>query len=73
MSSPMFRPTSISTDVWAVGDEGVVLRYDGKSWSRVKVAGLGAERPNLTAVWVAAGGHVWVGGEGVVLSLRGKQ
>ncbi|OJY16062.1 MAG: hypothetical protein BGO98_25805 [Myxococcales bacterium 68-20] len=64
---------SSSTDVWAVGDEGVVLHYDGKSWSRVKVAGLGAERPNLTAVWVAAGGHVWVGGEGVVLSLRGKQ
>ncbi len=63
---------SSSTDIWAVGDAGVVLHYDGKSWSRVKVAGLGTSRPNLTTVWVPAPGHVWVGGQGVILSLGGK-
>ena len=63
---------SSSSDVWAVGDAGVVLHYDGKSWSRVKVAGLGNDRPNLTTVWVAAPGHVWIGGKGVILSLGGK-
>ncbi|MDF2693171.1 MAG: hypothetical protein K0S65_1554 [Labilithrix sp.] len=63
---------SSSTDVWAVGDAGVVLHYDGKSWSRVKVAGLGRRRPYFTAVWVPAPGHVWVGGDGVMLSLGGK-
>ncbi|MBN9160247.1 MAG: hypothetical protein BGO98_11365 [Myxococcales bacterium 68-20] len=63
---------SSSTDVWAVGDGGLVLHYDGKSWSRIKIAGLGKRRPNLTAVWVPAPGHVWVGGEGVILSLGGK-
>ncbi len=63
---------SSSSDVWAVGDEGVVLHYDGKSWSRVKIAGLGARRPKLTAVWVPAPGHVWIGGQGVFLSLGGK-
>lgn len=61
-----------ASDIWAVGDEGVVLHYDGQSWSRVKVAGLGALRPNLYAVWSPAPGHVWAGGQGVVLSLGGK-
>jgi hypothetical protein len=61
-----------SSDVWAVGDAGVVLHYDGKSWSRVKIAGLGTDRPELTTVWVAAPGHVWIGGQGVILSLGGK-
>ena len=63
---------SSSTDVWAVGNGGLVLHYDGKSWSRVRIAGLGKRRPNLTTVWVPAPGHVWVGGEGVILSLGGK-
>lgn len=61
-----------ASDVWAVGDAGVVVHYDGTSWSRVKVAGLGARRPQLTTVWVAASGHVWIGGEGILLSLGGK-
>lgn len=61
-----------SSDIWAVGDAGVVLHYDGKSWSRVKVAGQGSVRPNLVTVWGAAPGHVWIGGEGVILSLGGK-
>ncbi|AKU94930.1 hypothetical protein AKJ09_01594 [Labilithrix luteola] len=61
-----------ATDIWAVGDAGVVIHYDGTSWSRVKVAGLGKRRANLTAVWGPEAGHVWVGGEGTILSLGGK-
>lgn len=61
------------SDIWVVGDAGVVLHYDGAAWSRVKVGGLAARRPDLTAVWSAGPGHVWVGGRGVVLSLGGKQ
>ena len=60
-----------SSDIWAVGDSGLVLHYDGTSWSRVKVAGLGSDRPNLTTVWGPAPGHVWIGGHGVMLSLGG--
>lgn len=63
---------SSSTDIWAVGDGGLVLHYDGKGWTRIKLAGLGKRRPNLTTVWVPAPGHVWVGGDGVILSLGGK-
>lgn len=61
-----------TSDVWAVGDAATVLHYDGTSWSRVKVAGLNGRRPDLTAVWMPSPGHVWVGGQGVVLSLGGK-
>ena len=60
------------SDIWAVGDSGVVLHYDGTIWSRVKVAGLGSDRPNFTTVWGPAPGHVWIGGNGVVVSLGGK-
>lgn len=59
------------SDVWAVGDRAVVLHFDGARWSRMKVGGLGAQRPNLTSVWTAAAGHVWIGGEGVLLSVGG--
>lgn len=60
------------SDVWAVGNAGVVLHYDGTRWSRVKVAGLGARRPDLYTVWSPGAGQVWIGGYGVVLALGGK-
>jgi hypothetical protein len=62
---------SSPSDIWAVGTAAVVLHYDGAKWSRVKIAGLGPRRPDLTAVWVPEPGHVWIGGVGVILSLGG--
>lgn len=61
-----------SSDVWVVGDAATVLHYDGATWSRVEIRGLGQRKPNLFTVWSPAPGHVWVGGEGVILSLGGK-
>lgn len=61
-----------ATDIWAVGNESVVLHYDGTAWTRIPVAGLGARRPGLYTIWSPAAGHVWIGGDGVVLSLGGK-
>ena len=63
---------SSTSDVWVVGDGAIVLHYDGTRWLRMKIAGLGARRPDLTTVWTAGPGHVWIGGQGVVLSLGGK-
>ncbi|AKU95957.1 hypothetical protein AKJ09_02621 [Labilithrix luteola] len=61
------------SDIWAVGDKGVALHYDGSGWTRIKVAGLDeSRRPDLTAVWMPSPGHVWIGGVGIVLSLGGK-
>jgi hypothetical protein len=62
---------SSASDVWAVGDDAVVLHYDGTRWSRLEIAGLGERRPNLSAVWVPEPGHVWIGGQGILLSLGG--
>jgi hypothetical protein len=61
-----------ASDVWAVGDDAAVLHYGGTSWERVKVGGLGERRPNLYTVWSSAPGEVWIGGDGVILSLGGK-
>ncbi len=61
-----------SSDVWVVGDRALVLHYDGKQWSHVPVGGLEGLRPNLYSVWTAEPGHVWIGGEGTVLSIGGK-
>ena len=60
------------SDVWAVGKNAVVLHYDGTQWTRVKIAGLGSRRPDLTSVWASDPNHVWIGGQGVVLSFGGK-
>ncbi len=62
-----------ATDVWAVGSSGVALHYDGKAWTRVPIAGLGQRRPDLTTVWTSTAGEVWIGGQGVLLSLGGNQ
>jgi hypothetical protein len=63
---------SSASDIWAVGKDAVVLHYDGTRWSRMKVGGLGSRRPDLVTVWTSDPEHVWVGGDGVVLSLGGK-
>jgi photosystem II stability/assembly factor-like uncharacterized protein len=63
---------SSPSDIWAVGDAATVLHYDGTAWARVKIAGLGELRPRLTAVWAPSPGHVWIGGQGVLLSIGGK-
>ena len=64
---------SSPSDIWVVGDKGVVLHYDGATWTRIKVAGMVGRRPELLSVWVPEPGKVWVGGQGVLLSLGGKQ
>ena len=64
---------SSPSDIWVVGDKGVVLHYDGATWTRIKLAGMVGRRPELLSVWVPEPGKVWVGGQGVLLSLGGKQ
>lgn len=58
-------------DVWAVGEAACVLHWDGAHWSRVAVRGLGGRRPDLYTVWTATPGKVWIGGDGVLLTLGG--
>jgi len=61
-----------SSDVWVAGNGALVLHFDGTSWSRVKIAGLGARRPDLHTIWSSGPGKVWIGGYGVLLALGGN-
>jgi len=57
-------------DVWAVGEAGLALHYDGAAWSTVDSAVPGA----LNAVWAAASNDVWLVGEaGTVLRWNGTR
>ena len=49
-----------STDVWAVGERGLILHWDGSAWSSSSMSPSAA---NLYGVWAAAVDDVWaVGG-----------
>jgi hypothetical protein len=49
--------------VWAIGDSGTVLRFDGTAWSLVE-SGTGAQLVSL----VYDGRKLWIGGDrGAVL------
>ena len=63
---------SSPNDIWIVGDEATVFHFDGTTWQRVKIAGLGLRRPRLEHVWVPSPGKVWIAGRGVLVSLGGK-
>ena len=63
---------SSPSDIWIGGDEGTVFHFDGTTWSRVKVAGLGGRRPRLERIWIPSPGKVWIAGRGTLLSLGGK-
>lgn len=57
-----------ASDVWAVGDSGLALHYDGAKWAPVDTAVPSA----LNAVWAAASNDVWLVGEaGTVLHWNG--
>lgn len=50
---------SSATDIWAGGDEGLLLHYDGTSWSSVPS---GTTDP-LVALWGTAPDDIWAVGE----------
>lgn len=57
-----------ANDVWAVGDDGVALHFDGTQWTKVT----SGTSQNLRAVWGATSSDVWVVGEGgIVLRWNG--
>jgi hypothetical protein len=45
------------SDVWAVGDKGLVLRYDGSSWSKVTIPNLGTQNPQSALTLRSVSGH----------------
>jgi len=57
-----------SNDVWAVGDGGTILHFNGTTWVRVN----SGTSSNLRAVWGVAPKRVWaVGEKGTLLEYNG--
>jgi hypothetical protein len=56
-------------NVWAVGMDGLILRYDGKRWQRFA----GPTTKTLFAVWGTAADSVWIGGAGGLFFWNGKE
>jgi hypothetical protein len=52
-----------ATDVWAVGERGVALHWDGTCWARI----LPGNSQQLLAAWPAAGKTWWFAGAGGAL------
>jgi hypothetical protein len=56
-----------STAIWAVGDAGTVLFYDGSDWTQTTIP----TARNLRAVWGFAADDVWVAGNGAIFHWDG--
>ncbi len=63
ITTPQIRALwgSSSNDVWAVGDQGIVLHFNGTSWRRFIVSGVASR---LLAIWGTSASNVWAVGEG---------
>jgi hypothetical protein len=60
---------------WAVGEHGVILRYEGGKWTRDGIASLASGGRDLRALWLDANGERgWaVGDFGVMLHYKGEK
>jgi len=55
-------------DVWAVGDSGTILHYDGHDWALASLGNPNGDAPtNLFGIWGSGPSDVWIVGEGVLL------
>ncbi len=58
-----------TSDIWAVGRDGAICRYDGVSWSTVP----GGTTHGVNAVWGASSDNVFAAGdEGIILHFDGS-
>ncbi|MBT9559404.1 MAG: hypothetical protein IV100_25470, partial [Myxococcales bacterium] len=59
-TAPLYGVHAFSeTDLWAVGDEGTALHFDGVTWQKVSGAG---QYDELRAVWGKSPDDVWIVG-----------
>lgn len=59
---------SSDTNIYAVGDGGTILQFDGATWTAVKVTNQPTFKTNLRAVWGTSNSNVYaVGQNGTIL------
>lgn len=59
-----------ASDVWATGDQGTVLHFDGSQWTAVATPP-DYRATTFSAVSAPAGGGVWIAGNSVILRYDG--
>ena len=60
-------------DIWAVGEQGTIVHWDGESWTSVATPlDDMPDRPLLMSVWGSSPNDVWFSGSGVMLHLERK-
>lgn len=55
------------TDIWAVGNQGTILHYDGSTWTEASPK---ITQNNLRAVWGASAEDVWAVGDNATILRR---
>src|SRR5262249_27125971 len=62
ITTPYFRSIwgSSASDVWAVGDNGLLMRFNGTSWKRF--ANPAGTNVDMLAVWGSSANNVWAVG-----------
>ena len=59
-------------DVWAVGDNGTIIHWDGATWKEsVAAFQVNKKKPDLHGVWGSGPNDVWIVGDGVALHHTG--
>ena len=77
-AGPALQPSSTVSDLksvwvespssaWAVGAHGTILRWNGRTWGPVQLAG---KHQDLAAVWGVPGDGVWIGGSDYLMHYR---
>lgn len=64
---------SRADDVWAVGDAGTILHWDGIEWKPSAAAFALGKKPDLRGVWGSAADDVWIVGDTVALHYTGPK
>lgn len=64
---------SRADDIWAVGDAGTILHWDGSEWKSSAAAFSLGKKPNLRGVWGSAADDVWIVGDTAALHYTGPK
>ena len=52
-----------ANDIWAVGDGGVIVHFNGVDWSTIP----SGTTENLSSIWGSGPNDIWAGGDSGIL------
>ncbi len=67
-STLMAAWAAAADDVWAVGNDGIIMHWDGRAWTSRRIPGVSTD---FWTVWGSGPQDVWVGGDGTTYRWNG--